>query len=136
MSTYIILYDFISVIVALSTLVVFLFTFHIVFPEGRSLIFRLKFKELKYLFEQKPIRGGFTAVSFLIFFGMVSSYLVPVEITGLFLIRTLLIRLPMLAASGVILWVVIHIQHGDWDINSRYRTIKKEDDVRPLENKR
>ena len=118
--TYRMLYDLISIVVILTTLICFLVTFNTVFPHGGKLLLKFKLGEVKRGFENRPIRGGLTAISFLIFFSMIATYIVPVEIDGWFIIRTIFLRIPVLAASLIILWTVVHIQHGDWDINRRY----------------
>ena len=114
----IIIYDLFLGFSILAAFFLFLVTFNTAFRGCVPLFYKFKFREIYSIAKSKPIRAGLTAISFLLFISISVSYLFPVDVTTSFLIRGIVIRLPLIAAEGIILWTIIHIEHGDWTLNT------------------
>jgi hypothetical protein len=129
-----IIYDLFAGISAMAAFVIFLITFNTAFRGCLGLFIKFKIKEVTQIFREKPIRAGLNLVAFLIFFSTAFSYLIPVDITEYFVIRSIFIRIPLILAEAAILWIVIKIEHGEWHLKGDYYR-EETSDLRPLEDK-
>lgn len=115
------LHDVVNIAATFGTLILFWFTFDLVFKENELKFWQCwKFSRCKVVFENKPIRAGMTLISLLLALVSFAFFFIPTGSSPYTIMVSAIVDLGILFASGIIFWVVLHIQYGDWDINRRY----------------
>ncbi len=124
-----IIYGLLGSLSSLAAFVLFLITFSLTFDGYKSAFLKLQFKKIKERFWLNPIKGCLTAISFLIFISMALSYLVPVEVTLTFIIRSTTVRVPLIIAEVIVLWMVLHLEKHDRNNDEILAPTIKDDDA-------
>jgi len=128
LNTLIILYDASAVLFVLATFFIFIFTGNNFWHDTRRRFSWRSWSDVKAHIRERPIRLSLTIATFAIFFAVTGAYLIPVEITPLFALRSIFFRGPLVVAGLAILYASARVDTLEMRMkNEEYQRIKGEE---------